>query len=437
MAMSPQMVEAAASHFRQGEGKRWRAHAPGGVRWRDARPLMRHRGARTANNPARAEQTEVASTGNPGFAVGSRLGCVRLRINLSLRFSIRFKEVEHSSSNKAPVPNAHEERMSDYLNIRRRRSGPHVVVIGNHKGGSGKTTVAMQLIVALIKEGRRVASVDLDLKQQTLTHYMTNRRQWARTSGFPLPMPTHVSVADLPDPSPLWGEVADVTFFTTALGELQSDHDFIVIDTPGGEHHLSLLAHGLADTLLTPVNDSFLDLDVIVSIDAAGGGNDPLPSRYTQAVKKATEGRRSICDRPIDWFVIRNRLSSISSRNRQQVSDVLEAVAPKVGFTIAPGLTERVVFREFFPFGLSAFDPLEEARLGVRPSMSHLMARTEVRRMLAAIGLIGAERRLPDRERMLELVAPTAPELRRDRTFGKAPARSERAPPISPVSIID
>jgi chromosome partitioning protein len=358
---------------------------------------------------------------------------------LSIRFSISFKEAEHSSSNKAPVQNADEERMSDYLNIRRRRSGPHVVVIGNHKGGSGKTTVAMQLIVALLKEGRRVASVDLDLKQQTLTHYMTNRRQWARQSGFPLVMPTHVSVADLPDPSPAWVEVADVTFFTTALGELQADHDFIVIDTPGGEHHLSLLAHGLADTLLTPVNDSFLDLDVIVSIDA-GGSDEPLPSRYTQAVTKATEGRRSICDRPIDWFVIRNRLSSIASRNRRQVSDVLEAVAPKVGFTIAPGLSERVVFREFFPFGLSAFDPLEEAQLGVRPSMSHLMARTEVRRMLAAIGLIGAERRLPDRERkeMLEVVAPAAPDFRRGRGFsGNAPARSERASPISPVSVID
>jgi chromosome partitioning protein len=32
---------------------------------------------------------------------------------------------------------------------------PHLIVVGNEKGGSGKTTIAMHVAVALLKEGRR------------------------------------------------------------------------------------------------------------------------------------------------------------------------------------------------------------------------------------------------------------------------------------------
>jgi cellulose biosynthesis protein BcsQ len=65
------------------------------------------------------------------------------------------------------------------------KSPPHVVVIGNQKGGSGKSTFAMHIIIALLKAGKRVASFDLDLNQLTLTRYLGNRRQWVQKHEQP------------------------------------------------------------------------------------------------------------------------------------------------------------------------------------------------------------------------------------------------------------
>src|SRR6266567_1006192 len=64
-------------------------------------------------------------------------------------------------------------------------TSPHVIVVGNEKGGSGKTTVAMHIAIALMKAGQRVATIDLDSRQKSLTHYIANRGAWAkRTHGM-------------------------------------------------------------------------------------------------------------------------------------------------------------------------------------------------------------------------------------------------------------
>ena len=42
----------------------------------------------------------------------------------------------------------------------------HVVVLGNEKGGSGKSTTAFHIAVALLKAGQRVATIDLDCRQK-------------------------------------------------------------------------------------------------------------------------------------------------------------------------------------------------------------------------------------------------------------------------------
>src|SRR5215204_3266113 len=232
--------------------------------------------------------------------------------------------------------------------------GPRVVVVGNYKGGSGKSTFAMHLIVALLKAGRRVASFDLDVQQQTLSRYIENRRQWARQNGLSLELPKHTPITDV-DREHAGREIDHVRLFTRYLATLQGEYDFIVIDTPGNESHLSLVAHAMADTLITPINDSFVDLDVIVTIDASGEG-PPKPSRYVGTVEQALEGRRSIGRAPFDWVVIRNRLSPVVSRHERQISEVLAYMAPRLGFRALRGLTERLVFRELFPFGLTAFD---------------------------------------------------------------------------------
>jgi chromosome partitioning protein len=161
----------------------------------------------------------------------------------------------------------------------------------------------------------------------------------------------------------------------------------------------------MADTLITPINDSFVDLDLIVAIGASTA-SEPTLSRYARAVWAALDGRRAIGGGATDWVVFRNRLSPQASRNHRQITEVLRLIAPGVGFRNAPGLSERVVFREFFPVGLTAFDQLNGPMLGATPSMSHLMARIEVRELIEAIGLLPPElSMMRDRRRIERIVA--------------------------------
>jgi chromosome partitioning protein len=274
--------------------------------------------------------------------------------------------------------------------------GPHVVVVGNYKGGSGKSTFAMHLIVALLKAGRRVASFDLDVQQQTLSRYIENRQRWARQNRLDLELPKHTPISDVEGENAS-RDVDQVRLFTRYLGSLQGDYDFIVIDTPGNETHVGLVAHGMADTLITPINDSFVDLDVIVRIGATGD-DAPTPSRYARAVAAALDGRRAVCGRATDWVVFRNRLATLASRNHKQITSALDVIADEVGFRLVPGLSERVIFREFFPMGLTAFDQLDGRGLGAAGGMSRLVARIQVRELIEAIGLLPPDN-LPREER--------------------------------------
>jgi chromosome partitioning protein len=258
----------------------------------------------------------------------------------------------------------------------------HVIVIGNHKGGCGKSTVAMHLIIGLLQDGHSVASLDLDVHQQSLSRYLNNRKAWARHKSVELVLPDH-RLLHLPsapiDPNET-GRLVDLAL------ELQPAYDFLIIDTPGSDGALSRLAHAMADTLVSPINDSFVDLDLIAEIDSTGR-QIPRPSIYALTVKQAREHRAAVFGGTTDWVVVRNRLSKLVSRNQRQIGDLLEALGPRMGFRCAPGLSERVVFREFFVNGLTAFDRFEHAILGVKPSMSHLAARMEMRGLIAALGL--------------------------------------------------
>ena len=258
-----------------------------------------------------------------------------------------------------------------------------VIVVGNEKGGSGKSTAAMHLVVGLLRAGRRVGSIDVDSRQATLTRYLDNRRATTATTGTRRPLPEHRRV----EFSRLRGEAADAderARFEAALAEL-GPCDVVVIDTPGADSFLSRLAHSHADTIVTPVNDSFVDLDLLAKIDA-----DTLkvvrPSLYAEMVWE-TKKTRAIRDRgSIDWIVMRNRLAAVEARNKRAVGQVLEQLARRIGFRLAPGFGDRVIFRELFLQGLTLLD-LGERRLGVALSLSHVAARQEVRDLLAAVGL--------------------------------------------------
>ncbi len=261
---------------------------------------------------------------------------------------------------------------------------PRVVVLGNQKGGSGKSTSAMHLTVGLMHCGYSVGSVDLDGDQATFSHFVENRRRYAAATGAALAMPEHRCVDASRDKSAAAAE-AEESAAAAAAFESLVDRDYIVVDTPGSDTFLSRLGHVLADTLITPLNDSFLDLDVLVRIEP-DGKTIIGPSRYAIAVLDRWGLRLMTGGRPLDWIVTRNRLAHLYSRNHRDLAALLRRLAPALGYRLAPGFGERVVFREQFLQGLTVLDTPEPA-IWRFPNSSHAAARKEVWALLQAIGL--------------------------------------------------
>jgi chromosome partitioning protein len=261
----------------------------------------------------------------------------------------------------------------------------HILVVGNEKGGSGKSTAAMHIAVALAREGARVATIDCDARQGTLTRYVENRRTFAAARRISLPTPAlwPVAISTLPERGA--AEADERARFEAAVAGLAPNHDLIVVDTPGSDTHLSRLAHTWADTLLTPLNDSFVDLDLLARVEP-DTFRIVRPSVYSEAVWRQRQERAMRRGRPVDWIVARNRLSNTMARNKRDMGVVLEALAKRLSFRLAPGLSERVIYRELFLKGLTLLDLREEA-VGIAMTMSHVAARQEVRDLVEALRL--------------------------------------------------
>lgn len=262
----------------------------------------------------------------------------------------------------------------------------HVVVLGNEKGGSGKSTTAMHVAIALTLLGQRVATIDLDSRQKSFTRYIDNRRAWARHARLNLKLPVHFCVARGTTLKLDENETIEFAGFAEAVSAVEKSHDFIVVDTPGTDSYLTRLAHSMADTLITPLNDSFLDLDVIGTVDATTYSVSG-ESHYALMVRNARRQRRLIDGTRMDWIVVRNRLSILGSHNKRLVGQGLGELAARLGFRCAEGLAERVIYRELFPRGLTALDNLDEPTLGTKPSLSHAAARLEVMSLVEALRL--------------------------------------------------
>jgi len=253
-----------------------------------------------------------------------------------------------------------------------------IIVVGNEKGGTGKSTVAMHLVVSLLQMGAKVGSIDLDARQATLTRYVENRgRRIAK--GHSLGMPDHVAVPPTKDPA------ADEARFLEALARLTAACDVVLIDTPGSDHPLSRLGHSYADMLVTPLNDSFIDLDVLAKVDPETM-RISRPSHYSEMVwdtkkLRALRGQKAV----IDWFVMRNRLSTLDARNKREMERLLAELSKRIGFRSVGGLCERVIYRELFLEGLTLLDLGEGS--GVEMSLSHVAARQELRSLTEALGL--------------------------------------------------
>jgi chromosome partitioning protein len=240
--------------------------------------------------------------------------------------------------------------------------------------------------VALLKAGQRVATIDLDCRQQSFTRYIRNRRLWARRNRLDLELPHHRCITLGTSMQIADNEASELDQFAEAVSAVERSFDFIVIDTPGHDSYLMRLAHSIADTLVTPINDSFLDFDVLGTVEPANyavTGN----SHYSAMVQDGRRQRRQVDGVDTDWIVVRNRLSLQGSRNNQLLAGGLRELSLKIGFRAVDGFAERVVYREFFPRGLTALDGIDATTLGMRPSMGHVTAREEVTSLLRQLKL--------------------------------------------------
>lgn len=262
----------------------------------------------------------------------------------------------------------------------------HIIVVGNEKGGAGKSTVSMHVASALSRLGHRVSLLDLDLRQKTLGRYIDNRTSFMAKQGISLPTPIYRELPEVDRDALEPGENPFDHRLSMAVSELEPQSDFILIDCPGSHTRLSQVAHSLADTLITPLNDSFVDFDLLAKIDNDG---DRIlgPSVYSEMVWNARQLRAKAGLKPIDWVILRNRLGAQQMVNKAKMEKALERLSKRIGFRIAPGFNERVIFRELFPRGLTLLDLKD---IGIQNlNISNIAARQELRDLIKALNLPG------------------------------------------------
>jgi len=260
----------------------------------------------------------------------------------------------------------------------------HIIVVGNEKGGSGKSTTCMHVATALVRLGFRVGALDLDTRQRSFSRYLQNRADYIRRTEIDLPLPSLGKLPNISKSKLAPGENLTDRRISEAVDSLEAEADFLVIDCPGSHTRLSEVAHSLADTLITPLNDSFVDFDLLAHMDSESG-EVTGPSVYSEMVWSARQLRAQAGLQPIDWIVIRSRLGTQNMHNKRKVGRALQDLAKRIGFRVAPGFSERVIFREMFPNGLTLLDMRDAGISGL--NLSNIAARQEVRDLMKALKL--------------------------------------------------
>lgn len=262
------------------------------------------------------------------------------------------------------------------------KTKPYVIVLGNEKGGTGKSTVSMHVTTHILRLGFEVGTIDVDARQGTITRYIENRKSFMEKKGISLPISEHKALFKSTCENQKDAEADEINRFNACLQEMKNK-DFVVIDTPGSDSFLSRYAHSHADTLITPLNDSFIDLDMLGRVNPDTGKVE-RPSTYAEMVWEEKKRRAMRGLNSFDWIVVRNRLSSLKAKNKAEMQNALENLSSRIGFRLGVGLGERVIFRELFLEGLTLLD-LRDA--GISMTASHLTARQELRTLMGMIRL--------------------------------------------------
>lgn len=256
-----------------------------------------------------------------------------------------------------------------------RPDSAHRIVFANEKGGTGKSTTAVHIAVALSYLGARVAAIDLDPRQRTLHRYLENRAETLRRRGL-----------DLPNARFEVFNGSTLAELDALVAQVAPQCDYLIFDTPGRDDEFARYVATDADTLVTPLNDSFVDFDLIGQVDAETFKVRRL-SFYAELIWEARKKRAmaTIAEnrREMDWVVVRNRTQHVEARNMRRIDNALTELSKRVGFRIAQGLSERVIYRELFPSGLTLLDKGHLGDLGT----SHLVARQELRALVAGLNL--------------------------------------------------
>ena len=260
----------------------------------------------------------------------------------------------------------------------------HTIVLGNEKGGCGKSTTAVHIVISLLKKGFKVAVIDLDARQKSLARYMENRAKYAIEHKLRLDIPEIYVVPKSKLKTVEEMEEDELERFHEAYDPLLDRVDYIIIDCPGSDTFLARVGHSLADTLVTPVNDSFVDLDLLANVNPDNYKVEKL-SLYSEMVWEARKNRLMKDKGNIDWVILRNRTSALQARNKQRVHETLNQLQKRLSFRYITGLSERVIYRELFPKGLTLVDFKDTS--GQKMSVSHLSARQEVRRLMTQLNL--------------------------------------------------
>lgn len=262
----------------------------------------------------------------------------------------------------------------------------HIIVVGNEKGGAGKSTVSMHIATSLVRMGHLIGVLDLDLRQRSFGRYVENRRRFMAAENLDLPCPIYRELPNIAPENLGPGENIYDQRLSAAVTGLEREVEFVLIDCPGSHTRLSQVAHSLADTLVTPLNDSFVDFDLLAQIDPATN-KVQQPSIYSEMVWNARQLRAQAGLDPIDWVVVRNRVGAQAMHNKKKMAEAVAALAKRIGFRVAPGFAERVIFRELFPRGLTLLDLRD---IGVQNlNLSNVAARQELRELVKELHLPG------------------------------------------------